>query len=241
LNWFKHDSDASTDAKIKKLLIRYGAEGYAIYFHCLELIVGDVNENNITFELEHDAEIIADNLKIKGTADQSGVERVNEIMRYIVSLGLFQEQNGHIFCFKLLKRLDSSMTSNANFRKMITEAKENHDAVMISHDDIMQDKTRREEIRLEEKEYKNVQKRFQKPTIDQITEYCTERSNSIDPQQFFDYYEANGWHVGRNPMKDWKSAVRYWERNNAGKSSGRKQPSKDPWDDPDYYKKGNVR
>jgi len=87
----------------------------------------------------------------------------------------------------------------------------------------------------------NKKKRFQKPTVDQITEYCTERSNSIDPQQFFDYYESNGWKGGRNPMKDWKSAVRYWERNNAGKSSGRKQPSKDPWDDPDYYKKGNVR
>jgi len=83
--------------------------------------------------------------------------------------------------------------------------------------------------------------RFQKPTVDQIADYCTERSNSIDPQQFFDYYESNGWKVGRNPMKDWKSAVRYWERNNAGKQTGRKQPTKDPWDDPDYYKNGNVR
>ena len=80
--WFKHDSNAATDAKIKKLLIKYGAEGYAIYWHCVELIVSDISETNITFELEHDCEIIADDLKIKGTSDQSGQDRVNEIMRY---------------------------------------------------------------------------------------------------------------------------------------------------------------
>ena len=89
MEWFKHDSSASSDAKVKKLLLRYGTEGYAIYFHCLELICGDVNKNNITFELEHDSEIIADNLKIKGTAEKGGIEIVEEIMRYIVDLGLF--------------------------------------------------------------------------------------------------------------------------------------------------------
>jgi len=56
MRWFKHDTDASSDAKIKKLLIRHGAVGYAIYFHCLELIASDICETNITFELEHDSE-----------------------------------------------------------------------------------------------------------------------------------------------------------------------------------------
>ena len=71
----------------------------AIYFHCLELIAGDISESNITFQLEHDAEIIADNLKIKGTADYSGVDRVQDIMKYIIELDLFQESKGHIFLF----------------------------------------------------------------------------------------------------------------------------------------------
>lgn len=156
--WFKHDADATTDAKIKKLIMKYGAEGYAIYFHCIELIVGNISEMNVTFELEHDAEIIADNLKIQGTADLSAIDRVNLIMKYIISLGLFEESNGHIFCYKLLKRLDCSMTSNVKMRKMIAEAKENHDEVMISHDvvminpdSVMQDKIRIDKIRKEEK------------------------------------------------------------------------------------------
>ena len=149
MQWFKHDTDAATDAKIKKLVMRYGADGYAIYFHCIELIVGNVSEHNITFELEHDAEIIADNLKIQGTSDTSPVDRVNQIMRYIVSLGLFEENNGHIFCYKILKRLDSSMTSSAKMRAIITSAKQSHDKVMISHDSVMQEENRIDEKREE--------------------------------------------------------------------------------------------
>lgn len=134
LKWFKHDADASTDAKISKLLIRYGAIGYAVYFHCLELIAGNVSNENITFELEHDSEIIADNLRIRGTSDKSGMEIVEEIMCYIITLGLFENHDGRITCFKMIKRLDSSMTSNPKFRKLILEAKEHHDLLDESHD-----------------------------------------------------------------------------------------------------------
>lgn len=54
---------------------------------------------------------------------------------------------------------------------------------------------------------------FVSPTIDEIRTYCRERQNSVDPQSFFDHYESNGWKVGRNAMKDWKAAVRTWEKN----------------------------
>ena len=43
--------------------------------------------------------------------------------------------------------------------------------------------------------------------------YCAERQNSVDPEKFISYYESNGWMVGRNKMKDWRAAVRTWERN----------------------------
>lgn len=53
--------------------------------------------------------------------------------------------------------------------------------------------------------------RFQKPTIEDIRVYCIVRKNRVDPVAFFNYYESNGWKVGKNPMKDWKAAVRTWE------------------------------
>ena len=54
-------------------------------------------------------------------------------------------------------------------------------------------------------------KRFTPPTLAEVTAYCRERQNAVDPQRFIDYYTANGWKVGKNSMKDWKAAVRTWE------------------------------
>lgn len=55
-------------------------------------------------------------------------------------------------------------------------------------------------------------RRFTKPTVEDISAYCKERGNTVNPQQFFDFYEAKGWYIGKNPMKDWKAAVRTWEQ-----------------------------
>ena len=70
------------------------------------------------------------------------------------------------------------------------------------------------------KELKNVKKEsreiFQIPTIQEISNYCIERKNKINPQLFFDKYTGNGWMVGKNKMKDWKAVVRTWEQNDFG-------------------------
>ena len=55
---------------------------------------------------------------------------------------------------------------------------------------------------------------FIQPSIYDIAEYCTERKNNVDAHKWLDYYISNGWMVGRNKMKDWKAAVRTWEKNN---------------------------
>ena len=54
--------------------------------------------------------------------------------------------------------------------------------------------------------------RFQKPTVEEIADYCLERGNHVDAQRFFDFYEAKGWRVGKNDMRDWKACVRTWEQ-----------------------------
>lgn len=55
---------------------------------------------------------------------------------------------------------------------------------------------------------------FKKPTLDELKEYCLSSSLSVDYQYFYDYYESNGWRVGKNPMKDWKATLRNWDRKN---------------------------
>ena len=69
---------------------------------------------------------------------------------------------------------------------------------------------------------KQKRKRFVKPTISDIEQYCSEKNISINAQQFIDYYESNGWKVGRNSMKDWQATVRRWASNNYGKKKNSK-------------------
>lgn len=64
---------------------------------------------------------------------------------------------------------------------------------------------------------KTSKKRFEIPTFQQVADYCIERANNVDPQRFIDHYTSNGWRVGRNPMKDWKAAIRNtWEKGEFG-------------------------
>ena len=68
---------------------------------------------------------------------------------------------------------------------------------------------------------------FIPPTIEEVTSYCKERNNSVDPQRFIDFYESKGWMIGKNKMKDWKAAVRTWERRN-NNTSKQDKPTQRP-------------
>lgn len=73
------------------------------------------------------------------------------------------------------------------------------------------------EINKEKKADKPPRTRFKPPTLEDVQNYCFERNNNVDAQRFIDYYTSNGWKVGKNPMKDWKAAVRNWERTSTEK------------------------
>lgn len=76
---------------------------------------------------------------------------------------------------------------------------------------------------------------FKPPTLKEVSEYCEERNNGIDPQAFVDFYESKGWVVGKSKMKDWKASIRTWERNkNGGNTNGRTGRNDRPAE-PDVY------
>lgn len=68
-----------------------------------------------------------------------------------------------------------------------------------------------EELCAETAQKKTVSK-FVKPTVEEVAEYCRQRNNSVDAGAFCDFYESKGWKIGKDTMKDWKAAVRTWER-----------------------------
>ena len=63
-----------------------------------------------------------------------------------------------------------------------------------------------QEIQQEKPKRKN----FVKPTVEEIAAFCKEKKYTVNAQQFFNYYESNGWKIGRNAMKSWQAAVQNW-------------------------------
>lgn len=83
-----------------------------------------------------------------------------------------------------------------------------------------------------EKDIGTTTTKFKKPTLKELQSYCQEKGYTFDADAFIDYYESNGWRVGRNPMRSWKAACSTWQR----KEKEWKQPEeKKKFILPDYY------
>lgn len=74
-------------------------------------------------------------------------------------------------------------------------------------------------VNVNDKESEEKKPRFYPPTLEELKKYIDDNKYNVDPERFIDYYTANGWTVGKNRMKDWKAAVRNWDRSQ--KSGGR--------------------
>ena len=84
------------------------------------------------------------------------------------------------------------------------------------------------------KENTRTNARFTAPTVEDVTAYCRERGNRVDPQRFVDFYASKGWRVGSTPMKDWKAAVRTWEQRDNTPSAPVKVVSAQQYQQRDY-------
>lgn len=191
MEWFRHDSNANLDEKLQEVLLDYGLEGYGLYWYCVELIVGKTSAENITFELKHDARIIARNTG-------STVKRVEEVMTKFIALGLFENTSGRITCLKIAKRLMGSATSNPQMRNLIKDIKSSHDDIMTASDKITPDK-----IRIDKKDKKEEKDKIDK--IDYIDKKTTSRTIVLDDgfDEFWNYYPKK---VGKDAAKKiWKN------------------------------------
>jgi hypothetical protein len=147
MKWFKHSSLAAQDAKLKKLRIRYGMQGYGLYWYCLELIASEVDSNKLTFELEHDSEILAHDTGINSKV-------VEEMMFYMVELGLFENIDGVITCFALAKRADEYLVKSLKREGKLKELENVRSMSGHSLDKVRPEESKGEEIK-ENKSNKN--------------------------------------------------------------------------------------
>lgn len=105
---------------------------------------------------------------------------------------------------------------NANAMRTHNERNANHKPITNNHKPI---------------KHRAKSKRFSPPSVNEVNRYCVERGNSVHPQSFVDFYESKGWMVGKNKMKDWKAAVRTWEKRDHSNGPGRNSNSTEWADD----------
>lgn len=115
MKWFKHDTNSGYNAKMKKLLMRYGVKGYGLYYYCIELIAGNLTNDNITFELEHDSQILAYDLKMDS-------REVEEVMQYCIKLELFEFNTvtQRIVHSGLIEMVDNTMSQHPCIKQIKT-------------------------------------------------------------------------------------------------------------------------
>lgn len=210
--------------------------GYGLYWYCLELIAQGIDQKKITFELEHDSEILAHDTGIN-------YQLVSEMMIFMVDLGLFENVNGVITCFKMAMRLDDHTARNPQIKDIQAKLFKHTSDKLRSDNEVTTDtlSSRVEESRVEENRIDNKlttkpkQKRFVEPTLEDVRDYFLEKgeTQSDQPHRFHDFYTSNGWKVSNNKMKCWKASARNWiRRNKSGGSNETYKQTNQPTIDP---------
>ena len=200
--YFPHFCNARHDRKLKRVQKELGIEGYGIYFMLLETLR---EQDSFKYPIE-DLDLLADEF---GTSEQKVRTVVSNYKLFVV------DSKNNFSSPKLREYLKPYLERSARARSAAKKrwSKSNANA-LPEHSKSNASKVKKSKVK------KSI---FKKPTIQEINEYCIERKNTINPQSFFDYYEANGWKVGKNSMKCWKSALRTWENNNYNKPQQEEQ------------------
>ena len=163
------------------------------------------------------------------------VDTVIVAMELFKKIGLIYEQDDGILRIPHVSEMVGSETSSAKRVREYRERKalqcnaqsnsvvtqENRDKILENRDKILD-----KEIEKEGEKETPKRSRFVPPTLEDVKAYCSERGNNVDAERFINYYTAVGWQVGKNKMKDWKAAVRTWEKREFTTDQPKQEPKR---------------
>lgn len=235
--WLKLKENFFGEKEIKKLRRMAGGDTYTIIY--LKMLLLSLRaDGRIYFDGVEDS--FADELALQ-LDEETGNVRMT--IMYLIKVGLLQEVSETESFLTQIPECVGSETANAErqrkHRLRLAEKAEECDKVtavgdivtLLSqpvtkcHTEIEKERERDEEIEKERDSGADAPKRktktgFKIPLVDEVSAYCAERHNSIDPDKFVDYYTAQGWKLSNGqPMKDWRAAVRNWEHRESDKTN----------------------
>lgn len=180
--YFSHDYTARSDEKIKNLIYDFGYQGYGIYWALIEELYQNANA------LQTNYKRIAFDMRVEEKIIESIVQ----------NYGLFIVENEYFGSLSVQRRLDMR-NEKSNKARESAQKRWTKDANALP--------TQSDSNAIKESKVKETKRKvFTKPTIEEIKkEFPT-----FNAEHFFNYYQSNGWMVGRNKMKDWKATVKNW-------------------------------
>lgn len=224
--WLKLKDDFFTQPRIKKLRRIAGGDTYTLIYLKLQLLS---LKNNGILVYEGIEEDFAEEIAL--TIDEE-TDNVRFTVMYLLNQGLMEETtDGSQYALTETMKNIGSETAGAErvrrFRENQKALQSNAEALPCNSNVTKcntEKREKRKEIDIEiEKESKGKAKRFTPPAREDVQAYIVENGYSVDAERFIDYYTANGWKVGKSTMKDWKAAVRNWNRRD--KESGYRKPN----------------
>jgi hypothetical protein len=190
--YFPHDSNASHDQKILQLRVSHGWEGYGLFWALIESL-----RDSPTYELPLDS--------MAGLSLGYGLANgtLDGLLKACYKLGLLHHNDTHFWSASLKRRME---IMEATRKSLSVAGKAGAKVRWQGH------KPRNATpMAIKESKVKESIKAFIKPTIEEITAYCKERGNGVNPVKLFNHYEAGNWMRGKTKISNWKACVRTWE------------------------------
>lgn len=228
VKWIKLATGLPDNRKIKQIRRLPDGDTIALMWIFLMCLAGETNDDGMVYfmpEIPYTEEMLADQFAIDINTVRLGlttfqrfgmIEIIDDIIclpswekwQSVDKLSEIREQTRK----RVAKHREKQKLSAGNVTCNVTVTESN-----ATDKDIEEDKEIDKDIYLgADAPTPKKSTRFIPPTLEEVAAYCKERNNRVDAQRFVDFYTTKGWMVGKNKMKDWKSAVRTWERNNSG-------------------------
>ena len=211
MKWFKHICTSYHDENLSLMTDELGMEGYGFWWRTLEVVAEKMDET--------------DNYSCTFSAKKWGnfygfsAKKFEKFARIFEKFGLLSveilENSITISIPNLLKYKDEWSRRKAKNSRVTPKelpCKDKEEDKDIYTPQCTTYTTPQGVEAVEPVPAKKSKAKFEKPTVEEVAAYCAERGNDVDPEAFVAFYDSNGWRVGKNPMRDWKGAVRTWEQ-----------------------------
>ena len=196
-----------------------------ILFYLKMLLESIDHEGELRF-----SETIPYNEQMLSVITNTNIDIVKSAMKIFIELNMIEILDDSTIYMAEVLKLTGSETATAGRMRKSRERKKalpkcnnvtnECDNVTKCYTEIEKELEKEKELDLDKSD-KPTRTRFIPPTLEDVQAYCKERNNNVDAERFINYYTSNGWKVGKNKMKDWKSAVRTWEKNNYSTSNNK--------------------